>query len=289
MTIVKTPHGWASSAHASFQSRSRRELLRTARRRCTQTYKVTHPNLAQRSSWFLSSGNFMRNSVVGMVMRYSAAPVESSRSNLPPMLGGPSCPPRNMTDRSATPPLVLRPSLANCHRPECSLVGAPIAKRIVTVNVEDPSPNLASASSRSPSRVPRSCFRVNEDRFPRPLRSSTGGFAGLAHAPRRMAKAQSGTRVNARLGKPTPEVITVFSPRETDVTRGLVYERKLMPEGKVHGPRIRECTADYHSTWIWVAKDHPARKASEMSTGGSDLLDLRRFFDKLKPKLVALS
>ena len=77
--------------------------------------KVSRPSLngmiapkyqAQRSIWFVWNGNLIFNSVVGMVMRYSANPAGSSRSNRPPMLGGPSCPPRNVTDRSAIPPFV---------------------------------------------------------------------------------------------------------------------------------------------------------------------------------------
>src|SRR5260370_34728455 len=131
----------------------------------------------------LHHGNFVLNSVAGMVTRCSAAPLGSSRSNLPPMLGGPSCPPRNMTDRSATdPPVTVLPRV-RCHRPDCSLVGVPITKRISTVKVDDPSPNLASASRRSPFRVPRNWASVNKERFSRPLRSSTRGFGGVGAGP----------------------------------------------------------------------------------------------------------
>lgn len=129
-----------------------------------------------------SRGSFCLNSVVGMVIRYTAAPVGSCKSNLPPMLGGPSCPPRNMTDRSVTAPFIRRPPRFHCHRPEANFVGAPIAKRMSTVNVDDPSPKVASASRRSPARVPRTCVSVNEERFSCPLRSSIGGCGGLAHA-----------------------------------------------------------------------------------------------------------
>lgn len=136
-------------------------------------------------------GNLIFNSVVGIVMRYSTTPVRSNKSNLPPTLGGPSCPPRNMTDRSATVPLAGRPSLIHCQRPDSSLVGEPMAKCIVTVRVDDPSPNLASASRRSPSRVPRISPRVNEDRSSRRLRSSTDGLDDLAHEVRRTMTQQN--------------------------------------------------------------------------------------------------
>jgi len=132
-------------------------------------------------------------------MRYAGAPAGSSRSNLPPMLGGPSCPPRNMTDRSATVPLVCRTPLVRRHKPDFSLVGTPIAKCISTVRVDDPSPNSASASRRSPFLVPRNCLRVNEDRLSRPLRSSTGGFGGWAHDARRTATKQRDRRTHAIL------------------------------------------------------------------------------------------
>ena len=127
-------------------------------------------------------------------MRKAAVPLASLRSNLPPMLGGPSCPPRNITDRSATVPLIRRPSRVHCHRPDSNFVGAPIAKRISTVRVDDPSLNVASASRRSPARVPRTCRSVYEERFSRPLRSSTGARGGVAHAAIKTITQHSSTR-----------------------------------------------------------------------------------------------
>src|ERR1035437_9727636 len=86
-----------------------------------------------------------------------------------------------MTDRSVTVPLVRRPSRVHCHRPDFSFVGTPIMKPISTLSLDDPSANSASASRRSPLRVPRTYPRVNKERFSRSLRSSTGGFGGLLY------------------------------------------------------------------------------------------------------------
>ena len=47
--------------------------------------------------------NFTFNSVVGIVTRYFATPTGSSTSKLPSMLGGPSCPPRNITEEHKRP------------------------------------------------------------------------------------------------------------------------------------------------------------------------------------------
>ena len=67
------------------------------------------------SNQSLLTGNFVFNSVVGTVIRYLATPPASSRSNLPPILGTPDCPPRNITDRSATVPLRGCPSRFHRH------------------------------------------------------------------------------------------------------------------------------------------------------------------------------
>ena len=53
------------------------------------------------------------------------------------MLGGPSCPPRNVTDRAETGPLKSRPLRDHRHVPDSSLVGEPTAKCICTVRMEE--------------------------------------------------------------------------------------------------------------------------------------------------------
>src|ERR1700676_1509069 len=85
-------------------------------------------------------------------------------------------------------------------------------KAISTLSLDDPSANSASASRRSPLRVPRICPRVNKERFSRPLRSSTGGFGGLVHDARRTMTQQSDWCPNAVFG-----IITLCS-RADDYT-----------------------------------------------------------------------
>ena len=53
--------------------------------------------------------------------------MRSNKSNLPPMLGGPSCPPKDITDRSATDPLEGTPFLIEGHGPDSSFVEEPVA------------------------------------------------------------------------------------------------------------------------------------------------------------------
>ena len=153
-------------------------------------------------------------------MRYCAAPLESSRSYVPPMLGGPSCPPRNITDRSATAPAMRWPLRIHCHRPEFSLVGEPTSKRIFTVRVDKPSPNVASASRRSPSRVPRTYWRTYEARFSRLVRSSTDCLGGLLHAAMRTNTKPNGTLAHTLLGMPGPQGM-IPSSRTGNSTRNV--------------------------------------------------------------------
>jgi hypothetical protein len=94
-------------------------------------------------------------------------------------------------------PFAGRPSLIHCHRPAASFVGEPMAKRIVTVRVDDPSRHVASVSRRSPSRVPRSSVRGNADRFSRPSRSSTAGFVDL---PQEAARSERHSKACQNLG-----------------------------------------------------------------------------------------
>lgn len=59
------------------------------------------------------------------------------KSNVPPMLGGPSCPPRNVTECAATVPLRSRPVRDHCQFPDCNVVGEPIVKCRSSVRMEE--------------------------------------------------------------------------------------------------------------------------------------------------------
>jgi hypothetical protein len=59
------------------------------------------------------------------------------KSNVPPMLGGSSCPPRKVTDRAATLPLRSRPGRDHFQLPPCKVVGEPIAKCKSSVKIEE--------------------------------------------------------------------------------------------------------------------------------------------------------
>ncbi len=91
------------------------------------------------------------------------------------MLGGPSWPPKKVTDRAETSPLAFWLLRIQCQTPDSSLVGEPIAKCISMVNDEELSLIKASAARRSPSRVPcMNCSRKRE-KSSWPERSSTTG------------------------------------------------------------------------------------------------------------------
>jgi len=74
--------------------------------------------------------------VSGKVTRY-IDPSVPARSNVPPMLGGPSCPPRNVTDRADTVPFNKRPGRDQRQSPDARVVGDPIAKCRSSVRMDE--------------------------------------------------------------------------------------------------------------------------------------------------------
>ncbi len=80
--------------------------------------------------------------------------VLGERSNVPPILGGPSCPPRKVTDRAETVPLLSPLGRDQCHSPDSSVVGEPIAKCRSSVRIDELSLIRTCAAKRSPSRTP---------------------------------------------------------------------------------------------------------------------------------------
>src|SRR5579864_7201480 len=91
------------------------------------------------------------------------------------MLGGPSCPPRKVTDRATIAPLIIRLLRDQRQEPDSSVVGEPIAKCISIVSMDELSLNTAWACKRSPSRVPRSDCNLKSARSSCVVRSSTAG------------------------------------------------------------------------------------------------------------------
>lgn len=93
------------------------------------------------------------------------------RSNVPPMLGGPSWPPRNVTDGAVTVPVNKRPGRDHCQLPDASVVGEPTAKRRSIDRIDELSLISTRAFNRSPSRTPRTDWILNPERFSCPDKS----------------------------------------------------------------------------------------------------------------------
>lgn len=72
----------------------------------------------------------------GSVTRY-IEPSVAIKSNVPPMLGGPSCPPRNVTERAATVPMSKWPGRDHRQSPDASVVGEPTAKWRSSVRIDE--------------------------------------------------------------------------------------------------------------------------------------------------------
>ena len=105
-----------------------------------------------------------------MVTRYRIRLSGPIRSKRPPMLGGPDCPPKNVTERSRTPPSLARPLQV----PDSSRAGGVTLNRKSTLKLRESSPYKARTSRSSPSRVPFSDLRANVETSCAPPRSSTG-------------------------------------------------------------------------------------------------------------------
>jgi hypothetical protein len=106
-----------------------------------------------------------------MEIRYTACPSFPIKSNRPPMLGGPDCPPRNVTARSRTFPSPPSP----VQRPASSRAcGATRNLNSTCRPGAAPPAYTARTSSRSPSRVPCSEFNERPDTSCFPLSLSTG-------------------------------------------------------------------------------------------------------------------
>ena len=71
------------------------------------------------------------------------------------MLGGPSWPPKNVTERAVTIPWVMPPGRSHCHLPDSSLVGEPTANRKSTFRIDELSLIRSCTVRWSPSRTPR--------------------------------------------------------------------------------------------------------------------------------------
>jgi hypothetical protein len=119
------------------------------------------------------------------------------------MLGEVPWPPVKETERAARLPVSGRLSgRARTHVPDIRVVGAPIANRILTVSSRERSLNIASASSLSPSRVPRKVIILAADKSSWCVRSSTEVFWGAPQPVRSKVQPVRSTNQTATMRRP---------------------------------------------------------------------------------------
>jgi hypothetical protein len=110
------------------------------------------------------------------------------------MLGGPSCPPRNLTERADTVPSREPPANDQLHVPDSSVVGTPIAKCRSSVTIDLLSLIRTCTGIRSPSRTPCTHSNVKRRRFWLPDKSCRTMLGEGAQAASTMQKIRTPQR-----------------------------------------------------------------------------------------------